>query len=191
MHRVRSLSFPLSSSNVHLPLWTEIPIHLSWTSCQPWIVQNVSKLTLTQESQPLKSIGIFFLPLLSLPYGFTVESWPCPVPMMFVPSLCWILCVTPARASVHVSWTLGFQSTCTDAIHQHSGQEGVIPSFSITLCRSWPFPTGLGVNRMDSKTRRLCSCEFFSENLGGGGVCLDTGLGHGPQSLPSDVYTLE
>lgn len=58
-YRVRALTFPISSSNAHLPLWTEIPSPLSWTSYWPWFVQNVPTLTLTKESPYLMSIEIF------------------------------------------------------------------------------------------------------------------------------------
>lgn len=50
VYRVSSLTFLFGSLNAHLLLWTEIPGHLSWTSCQPWFVQNVPKLILSRES---------------------------------------------------------------------------------------------------------------------------------------------
>lgn len=51
-HRVKSLTFLFSSSNAHLSLQTEIPVHLPWTSCQPWCVHNVPKLTPSKTFNP-------------------------------------------------------------------------------------------------------------------------------------------
>lgn len=106
------------------------------------IFPECSKINFDQRESISDVHRDFFLPLLLLPHGFTVESWPCPIPMMFSPSLSWVLCMTPTRASVNMSWTLGFQPTCTDTTPQHSGQEGMISNFCITLCRSWLSPTG-------------------------------------------------
>lgn len=70
------------------------------------------------------------------------------------PFLVWTCCFTPSRAWGAVCCAPGLQLTCTDTIHQHSGQDWVISNFSLTLCRSWPFPPGFGANRLDCKTRR-------------------------------------
>lgn len=99
-----------------------------------------------------------FLLSLSLPWSVPVESWPCTVPVMLVPSLRRTCCF---RALPQPQWAVssapGPQLTGTDTFHQHPGWEGVISNFSLAPCRNWSFPMGFWANRTDCQTREPCS----------------------------------
>lgn len=114
-----------------------------------------------------------FLLLLSLPCSVTIESWLCTVPVVFVLS-----CAGP-RALQSLSRLClqlqGSSSQCTAATLR-PGQEGATSNFSLTLCRSWSFPTGFGASRMDYRTRWLCPWWFLLRKPWGFLLALDPGV---------------
>lgn len=152
--RVKSPSCPFSSSNAHLLLLTEILICLSWTSCQPWFVQNVPKSTQIKECQSLMLLGIlscccFHCQVVPLSKAVLVLSeW-------------WTHCFRPPEDPWRPGPCLGLQGSSShtqNTIYQQSSRGGVISNFGLTLCGSWPF-LSLWASRWGCRT--TCTCSWW------------------------------